>query len=68
MWWRDTIERVVATWVEAFLGLLLASWSGALDWGMIESAGWAAVPAALAVLKAAVASRRSESVSPASML
>jgi hypothetical protein len=68
MWWRDTIERVVATWAEAFLGLLIASWSGALDWSVIETAAWSALPAALAVLKAAAASKRSDTVSPASMM
>jgi len=68
MWWRDTIERVVATWAEAFLGLMIASSWGALDWGIVETAAWSALPAALAVLKAAIASRRSGAVSPASMM
>jgi hypothetical protein len=35
---------------------------------VIETAAWSALPAALAVLKAAAASKRSDTVSPASMM
>lgn len=51
----DTAERAVATYVEVFLGLLLVA--GPLDLDKVEVALVAALPAALAVVKAAIASR-----------
>ena len=48
----DVAERAVATYVEAFLGLLLAS--GVLDVSALKAAAVAAVPAALSVIKSAV--------------
>lgn len=66
-WLIDTVERVVATWVEAFIGFLLAANVTNIGWSLVECAAWSAVPAALAVLKAAVASRRA-TLSPASLV
>jgi len=57
---KDISERVVWTYVQTFLGLLLASGmfaDGALDLSVLQSAAVAAVPAALAVLKGVAASR-----------
>jgi len=56
-WFVDTAERAVATYVEAFLGLLLVNWNtDAVDLSTFQTAAIAAVPAGLAVLKAALAS------------
>lgn len=66
-WMRDTIERTIATYVQALIGLLIASWSGAIDLAAVQTAAWAAIPAALAVIKAAVAARVDGTVSPASL-
>ena len=52
---RDVAERAVATYLEAFFGLLIASWATELDASVITTAAIAAVPAALAVLKGAAA-------------
>jgi hypothetical protein len=58
--WVDAVERVVATYVEVFLGLIIGSAfvdSGKLNMGAITAAGIAALPAALSLVKALVASR-----------
>jgi len=57
-WARDTAERVIVTYVEAFIALLLASWTPAVDVSVWQVAAWAAIPAALATLKAALATLR----------
>lgn len=59
----DTAERVVATYVEVVIGLLLVA--GPLDLDKVEVALVAAIPAALAVVKAAIASRLGRSDSAA---
>ncbi len=66
-WMKDTLERTIATYAQALIGLLIASWSGAIDLATLQTAAWAAVPAGLAVLKAALASRVGGTVSPASL-
>lgn len=67
-WVVDTIERAVATFVEVFLGLLIAQWStDKLDLTVVSTAALAAVPALLAVVKAAVADLLGGDVSPASL-
>ncbi|MFC1415419.1 hypothetical protein [Streptacidiphilus cavernicola] len=48
----DVVERAAATYLETFLGLLLAS--GVLDVSALKAAAVAAVPAALSVIKSAV--------------
>ncbi len=60
---RDFLERVVATYAEVFIGLLILGWAdvahvGALS--VVETAAIAAVPAALSALKAFIAKYRSE--------
>ena len=51
----DIAERAVLTYIEAFLGLLLASGTTDLvDLSTLQSAAVAALPAALAVVKGAV--------------
>lgn len=50
-----TAERAIATYVEVVVGLLLVA--GPLDLDKVEVALVAAIPAALAVVKAAIASR-----------
>lgn len=48
----DIAERVVATYLQVFIGLLLVSWqSNVIDISMIQTAAISAVPAALAVIK-----------------
>ncbi|WP_435173315.1 holin [Actinacidiphila sp. bgisy145] len=51
----DLIERTAATYVEGVAGLLLANSTGLLDLGADKAAAAAALPAALAVIKAALA-------------
>jgi hypothetical protein len=56
----DLAERTAATYAEVFLGLLIASGLGVdqvTDLAVWEKAAVAAVPAALAVVKGALASR-----------
>lgn len=59
-WLRDTAERTLATYVEAFLGFLIAA-VAITDLSSLQAAGsaalFAAIPAALAVLKSAIAKR-----------
>lgn len=60
IWFRDVAERAAATWVETFCGLLIASGLDAPGIHLIsvaERAAIAALPAALAIIKAAFASR-----------
>ncbi|MGW7237058.1 holin [Streptomyces sp. NPDC054804] len=53
----DIAERAVLTYVEAFLGLLLASGTtNVVNLSTLESAAIAAIPAGLAVAKGAVGS------------
>ena len=54
-WLKDTAERVVATYVEVLIGLLIVA--DAIDISVAKAAAVAALPAALAVLKAAIATR-----------
>ena len=56
-WLLDAAERVIATYVQAFLGLVIAGGVGAINLGTLRAAAVAAIPAALSVLKAIVASR-----------
>lgn len=66
-WLVDTVERAVATYVEVFLGLLIAGWAtDKIDLSVLATAALAAVPTALAVLKAALADLKGGTVSPAS--
>ncbi len=51
----DALERVLSTYVQVFLGLLIASGVTGLD--AVQSAALAAIPAALSALKAVIASR-----------
>lgn len=51
----DLAERTLATYVVAFLGLLLAGGLDMLSLGSVRAAAVAAIPAALAVIKGAVA-------------
>jgi hypothetical protein len=55
---RDLVERVASTYVQAFLGLLLASGfgvDGVLDLSLVVKAGIAALPAALSLAKGLLA-------------
>lgn len=54
----DVAERAVATYVEVVIGLLLVA--GPLDLEKVEVALVAAIPAALSVIKSALASRLGE--------
>lgn len=53
--WIDLAERAAATYVEAFLGLVIAAAATPIDIGTIQAAGIAAIPAGLAVIKAGLA-------------
>lgn len=51
----DIVERAALTYVEAFLGLLLAAGTiNIVDLSTLQSAGIAAIPAGLAVIKGAI--------------
>ena len=67
IWIRDTVERTIATYVQAFLGLVIASAATDITIGTVQAAAVSAIPAALAVLKAAIAARVPGTVSPASL-
>lgn len=54
-WLKDTAERVIATYVEVLIGLLIVA--DAIDISVAKAAAVAALPAALTVLKAAIATR-----------
>ncbi|MFI1562213.1 holin [Streptomyces sp. NPDC020490] len=51
-YFKDLAERVVATYLEAFVGLLLAG--SVVDLPAAKAAAVAAIPAALAVVKGAL--------------
>lgn len=51
----DLAERTAATYAQALLGLLLADSTGLISLGAVKAAAVAALPAALAVIKAALA-------------
>ncbi|MFJ6621321.1 holin [Kitasatospora sp. NPDC091335] len=53
----DLVERTVATYAAAFLGLLLADGFDLTSISALKAAALAALPAALTVVKGAVASR-----------
>ncbi len=53
---RDVAERAVSTYLQAFVGLLIAG-TFTLNIDSVKAAGIAAIPAALSVLKSALASR-----------
>lgn len=65
IFWRDLAERVIATYVQSVIGLLLVS--GVTDLAVVQSAAVAAIPAALSALKAFIAERVPGTVSPASL-
>lgn len=67
-WIRDTAERVVFTYLEAVIGLLIANGAGIITLDGARAAAVAGIPAALAVLKAAIAGRVPGTVSPASVV
>jgi hypothetical protein len=52
---RDAAERVISTYLQVFLGLLITS--GVTDVSAVQAAALAAVPAALSALKAVIAKR-----------
>ena len=58
----DLLERTVATYIEVFFGLLIASGLGtpADRMAIVEKAAIAAIPAALAVAKAGLAKFRGD--------
>ncbi|AEW94584.1 MULTISPECIES: holin [Streptomycetaceae] len=53
--WLDLGERTVATYVQAVCGLLLADATGLMSLGALRAAAVAALPAAFAVIKSALA-------------
>lgn len=67
VWFKDTLERTVSTWCQSFLGIVIAAGVSDLDIGTLQAAAVSALPAALAVLKAAIAARVPGTISPASL-
>lgn len=68
MFTRDAIERVVCTYVEVFLGLLLANWTNTISLDTVKVAAVAAIPAVLAAIKTLIAGNVPNTVSPASLV
>ena len=63
---RDLIERAIATYIQTLLGLLIVS--GVTDLAVVQTAAIAAIPAALSVVKSALAEKYAPgAVSPASL-
>lgn len=48
---KDVLERAVATYVQAVVGLVIAAGATSLDMGTLRAAAVGAVPAALSVIK-----------------
>jgi len=67
LWVKDTIERVVVTFVQAFLAVVVAAGTDWLDVSTLRAAAIAGGAAVLAALKAVVATRTPDTVSPASL-
>lgn len=67
-WLVDTAERALFTFLQAFIAIMLATlpenW---LDVSALRAAAVGGLAAALAVIKAAIASRTVNAVSPASL-
>lgn len=63
--WIDLIYRVARTYVAAFVGLLIAVPVFHLDYAILQAAAYGAIPAALAVMKGALASRVGQVGTPA---
>ncbi|MFJ9446697.1 holin [Kitasatospora sp. NPDC101235] len=61
----DLVERTVATYAAAFLGLLLADKFDLTSMSALKAAAVAALPAALSVVKGAVATRVGDPASAA---
>jgi hypothetical protein len=51
----DLVERVIATYATAFLGLLLANGFDLTDLGAVKAAAIASIPAALSIIKGVLA-------------
>jgi hypothetical protein len=66
-WLIDTGERALFTFLETFLALVLAAGTDWLNLSTVRAAGIGALAATLAVVKAAIASRTPDTVSPASL-
>jgi len=67
-WLIDTAERTASTFVQVFIGLMLASGTDWLNLSAIRAAGIGAGVAALTVVKSAIASRFADTISPASLV
>ena len=68
IFWRDLAERAIATYVQTFIGLLIVAWGTTVDLAAVQAAAVAAVPAALSVVKSALAEKYAPgTVSPASL-
>lgn len=65
-WTADMLERTIATYVQTFVGLLIARPTFDVDWSTLKCLAVASLPAALAVVKAALVARV-PAISPASV-
>jgi hypothetical protein len=63
--WIDLVYRVARTYVVGFVGLIVAVPVFRLDYAILQAAAYGAIPAALAVIKGALASRVGEKGTPA---
>ena len=64
--YRDLIERAASTYIQTLIGLLLVS--GVTDLAVVQTAAIAAIPAALSVIKSALAERYAPgTISPGSL-
>lgn len=66
-WWLDAIFRTIRTYAVGFIGYVVAVPVFSLDYSIAVAASAAALPAALAVLKAAIAARVGSPASAATL-
>ena len=66
-WLKDAAERVVVTFLQTFLAVLVAAGTDYLNVSTLRAAAIAGGAAVLAALKAVIASRTPDTVSPASL-
>lgn len=61
---RGLVENVLVSYAYAVVLFLIANFTGAINTGLLEGALYAGIPAALAVVKGALASRVGSTESP----
>lgn len=66
-WLKDTLERVISTFAQAFLAVLIAAGTDYVNVSTWKAAAVAGGAAVFSVLKSALAAARPNTISPASL-